>query len=97
MNKLLELLKAHTKASFKFFSLQQKYKIFRPFLTVGLFFTLLLALEALTSLKALFFVLTGIYAYNWIVVYSLYDEYKTESKINIRISTIEPIEPISNA
>lgn len=75
----------------KFFhSFQQKYKLFRPFLAVGLFSTIFLIIEIIKSLNLIILILTIIYAYNWIVVYSLYENYKTESKISKhRISTIE--------
>ncbi|CAG9800347.1 unnamed protein product [Chironomus riparius] len=69
----------------------QNHKLFKPYLGVELLFIFLIALEALTSLKLFYLLLTVINCYLWTCVYSLYESYKIDSKVKVRVSTINQI------
>jgi hypothetical protein len=58
-------------------------KFFQPFLSIDAFFIFLLILEALTSLKWIFFLITAVEMYLWICIYSLYEKLKIEDSVKI--------------
>jgi hypothetical protein len=81
----LKTTSTESKPTFPNLSLHKKFLLipFQPFLAIDAFFIFLLILEALTSLRLVFFIITAVEMYLWICMYSLYEEFKINDRIRI--------------